>query len=56
MAAKKLCEIDLLRMGEAYIARISFRSGKIKEARSYQFENILEQLISELQDEFEPLF
>ena len=56
MTEKKLCEIDILRLGEAYIARITFRSGKVKEARSYQFENILEQLVTELQDEYEPLF
>jgi len=48
-----LCHIEISRGANQYIARVQTEVGGLREYRSYSFEEILEQLMMDLQEEFE---
>ena len=50
---ESLCRIEILKSVESYIAKIQTELGGIREFRSSTFEGILEQVVLDLQEEFE---
>ncbi len=48
-----LCTIEVLRRNEKYIARVHSQLGGFREYRGEDFEEILEQFVLDLQEEFE---
>jgi len=48
-----LCNVEFLKGPKAYIARIQSDLGGMREYRSESFEEVLEQVIIDLQEEFE---
>lgn len=48
-----LCNIEILRRGNLFIARIQSELGGTREFRNASFEQLLEQVAIELQEEFE---
>jgi hypothetical protein len=48
-----LCNIEFVRSESVYLARIQSELGGLREYRSGTFEEVLEQVIIDLQEEFE---
>ena len=48
-----LCNIEVLQDNSTFIARITSDLGGMREYRSSSFEGLLDQIINELQDEFD---
>lgn len=49
---ESLCSIEILKRGNAFIAKIQSQLGGRRELKGDGFEDILEQLVLELQEEF----
>jgi Mg2+/Co2+ transporter CorC len=50
---ESLANVEFLRSSNSYIARIQSELGGLREYRSATFEEVLEQVIIDLQEEFE---
>jgi hypothetical protein len=48
-----LCNVEFLKNNNTYIARVQSDLGGMREYRSSSFEEVLEQVIIDLQEEFE---
>ena len=48
-----LCNVELIKDNNDYIVKIQSGLGGLREYRSVDFEDILDQLVRELQEEFE---
>ena len=48
-----LCSMEVVKEGKVYIARIQSELGGMREYRSSSFEEVLEQVVIDLQEEFE---
>jgi hypothetical protein len=48
-----LCNVEFLKNNNTYIARVQSDLGGLREYRSASFEEVLEQVIIDLQEEFE---
>ncbi|MFA5448029.1 MAG: hypothetical protein WC233_07105 [Sphaerochaeta sp.] len=48
-----LCDIELIKENTDYVARLQSDLGGLREYRSANFEEVLEQLVIDLQEEFE---
>lgn len=48
-----LCNIEITKSANQYIARVQTELGGLREYRSKTFEEILEQVMIDLQEEFE---
>ncbi|MBR2255347.1 MAG: hypothetical protein IJ856_06020 [Candidatus Methanomethylophilaceae archaeon] len=48
-----LCNVELVKENNDFVAKIQSDLGGVREYRSTQFEEILEQLMQDLQEEFE---
>lgn len=52
---ESLCNVEFLKGPTAYIAKVQSALGGIREYRSASLEEVLEQVIIDLQEEFESL-
>jgi len=50
-----LCSIELIKENVDYVAKVQSALGGLREFRSANFEEVLEQLVGELQEEFESI-
>ncbi len=50
---ESLCSIEILKSANSYIAKIQTELGGLRELRSSTFEGVLEQIVLDLQEEFE---
>lgn len=50
---ESLCNIEFLKDASTYMARVQSELGGLREYRSSTFEEVLEQVIIDLQEEFE---
>jgi len=50
---ESLCSIEISRSANQFVARVQTELGGLREYRSRTFEEILEQLVIDLQEEFE---
>ncbi|MFQ6060598.1 MAG: hypothetical protein ACE5KV_04780 [Thermoplasmata archaeon] len=50
---ESLCSIEFLKKASTYLARVQSELGGLREYRSNTFEEVLEQVIIDLQEEFE---
>lgn len=50
---ENLCSIELLKKGDTYVARVESQLGGKREFKGRTFEEMLEQIVVELQEEFE---
>ncbi len=50
---ESLCHIEFLKKASTYLARVQSELGGLREYRSNTFEEVLEQVIIDLQEEFE---
>ena len=50
-----LCNVELIKENNDYIAKIQSDLGGLREIRSVNFEEVLEQMFNELQEEFESM-
>ena len=50
-----LCNIELIKENVDYVARIQSDLGGVREYKSPNFEEVLEQLVIDLQEEFESM-
>jgi hypothetical protein len=50
---ESLCNVEFLKSSNTYIARVQSELGGLREYRSSTFEEVLEQVIIDLQEEFE---
>ncbi|UCE39722.1 MAG: hypothetical protein JSW00_11730 [Thermoplasmata archaeon] len=50
---KSLCSIEILKNPDSYIAKIQTELGGVRVLRSPTFEGILEQVVLDIQEEFE---
>jgi hypothetical protein len=50
-----LCNIELIKENNDYIAKIQSDLGGLREYKSANFEEVLEQLVIDLQEEFESM-
>lgn len=50
---ESLCNIEFLKKASTYLARVQSELGGLREYRSNTFEEVLEQVIIDLQEEFE---
>lgn len=50
---ESLCSIEFLKDANSYIARVQSELGGVREYKSNTFEEVLEQVIIDLQEEFE---
>ena len=50
---ESLCNVEFLKGPKAFIARVQSDLGGMREYRSESFEEVLEQIIIDLQEEFE---
>lgn len=50
---ESLCHIEFLKKASTYLARVQSELGGLREYRSSTFEEVLEQVIIDLQEEFE---
>jgi len=48
-----LCNIEIIKENNDYVARIQSDLGGVREYKSPNFEEVLEQLVLDLQEEFE---
>jgi len=50
-----LCNVELIKENNDYIAKIQSALGGLREYRSVNFEEVLEQMVIDLQEEFESM-
>jgi len=50
-----LCNVELIKENNDYIAKIQSALGGLREYRSMNFEEVLEQMVIDLQEEFESM-
>ena len=50
-----LCNIELIKENNDYVAKLQSDLGGLREYRSGNFEEVLEQLVIDLQEEFESI-
>lgn len=50
---ESLCNVEILKVANTYVARVQSELGGLREYRSSSFEEVLEQVIIDLQEEFE---
>jgi len=50
---ESLCSIEILKSARSYIAKVQSDLGGVREFRSSKFESILEQVMLDLQEEFD---
>ncbi|MFA6804695.1 MAG: hypothetical protein WCQ23_00750 [Candidatus Methanomethylophilaceae archaeon] len=50
-----LCNVELVKENNNIVARIQSDLGGVREYKSPNFEEVLEQLVSDLQEEFETI-
>jgi Mg2+/Co2+ transporter CorC len=50
---KSLCSIEILKRSDSYIAKIQTDLGGVRKLNSPTFEGILEQVVLDIQEEFE---
>lgn len=50
---ESLCSVEFLKSANMYVARVQSELGGVREYRSSTFEEVLEQVIIDLQEEFE---
>jgi hypothetical protein len=50
-----LCNVELIKENNDYIAKIQSALGGLREYRSTNFEEVLEQMTMDLQEEFEQM-
>ena len=50
-----LCNVELIKENNDYIAKIQSALGGLREYRSVNFEEVLEQMVIDLQEEFEAM-
>jgi len=50
-----LCNVELIKENNDYIAKIQSDLGGLREYRSVNFEEVLEQMVIDLQEEFESM-
>lgn len=55
MEEEVLCSVELVKDNNDFLAKIQSEYGGVREYRSSNFEEVLEQLIQDLQEEFETL-
>ena len=48
-----MCNIEIIKENNDYVARIQSDLGGVREYKSPNFEEVLEQLVLDLQEEFE---
>ena len=48
-----ICNIEIVKTPKQYVAKIQTELGGLREYRSEDFEEILEQIVMDLQEEFE---
>ncbi|MBR2092844.1 MAG: hypothetical protein IKM91_04370 [Candidatus Methanomethylophilaceae archaeon] len=48
-----LCNVELVKENNDFVVRIQSDLGGIREYKSVQFEEVLEQLVQDIQEEFE---
>ena len=48
-----LCNVELVKENNDFVVRLQSDLGGIREYKSVQFEEVLEQLVQDLQEEFE---
>ncbi|MBR4504408.1 MAG: hypothetical protein IKP20_05505 [Candidatus Methanomethylophilaceae archaeon] len=48
-----LCNVELVKENNDFVVKIQSDLGGIREYRSVQFEEVLEQLVQDMQEEFE---
>ena len=53
MVEELLCSVEILKRPRAYAARIQSQLGGVREYKSPKFEEMLEQVIIDIQEEFE---
>ncbi len=49
---ESLCSIEILKRGNAFVARVESQLGGQREFKGNGFEEVLEQIVIELQEEF----
>ncbi|MDI6708582.1 MAG: hypothetical protein QMD21_04635 [Candidatus Thermoplasmatota archaeon] len=49
---ESLCSIEILKRGSAFVAKVQSQLGGQREFKGNGFEDVLEQLVIELQEEF----
>lgn len=50
---ESLCSIEILKSAESFMAKIQTDLGGVREVRSNTFEGVLEQVVLDLQEEFD---
>ncbi len=50
---ESLCNVEILKVANIYLARVQSALGGLREYKSSSFEEVLEQVIIDLQEEFE---
>jgi hypothetical protein len=50
---ESLCSIEILKSANVYLARVQTDLGGLREYRSPTFEEVLEQVVLDLQEEFD---
>lgn len=50
---ESLCNVEFLKSSSTYIAKVQSEIGGVREFRAPTFEEVLEQVIIDLQEEFE---
>lgn len=50
---ESLCNVEFLKTDSSYLARVQSELGGLREYKSGTFEEVLEQVIIDLQEEFE---
>jgi hypothetical protein len=50
-----LCNVELIKENNDYIAKVQSDLGGLREYRSVSFEEVLEQMVIDLQEEFESM-
>lgn len=53
MMEEPLCNVEFLKSNQTYVARVQSDLGGVREYRSGSLEEILEQVMVDLQEEFE---
>ena len=50
---ESLCNVEILKSANVYVARVQSELGGLREYRSSSFEEVLEQVLIDLQEEFD---
>ena len=50
---ESLCSIEILKSADSFLARIQTDLGGVREVKSTTFEGVLEQVVLDLQEEFD---